>query len=61
MQNVCTPFPLLQKNNIFYVLQLATTINGLAVTGMIYTECVYTVLVATKEPYFLYFSVSHYN
>ena len=61
IQNACTPFPLLQKNNIFYIFQLATPINGLTVTGTVYTECVYTVPVATKEPYFLYFSVSHSN
>ena len=35
--------------------------NGLTVTGTVYTKCVYTVPVATKEPYFLYFSVSHSN
>ena len=58
VQNVCTPFPLLQKSHIFYIFQLATPINGLTVTGMMYTECVYTVPVATKEPNFLYFSVS---
>ena len=58
---MCTPFPLLQKNHIFYIFQLVTNINGLTVTGMVYTVCVYTVPVATKEPYFLYFSVSHSN
>ena len=57
IQNVCTPFPLLQKNHIFYIFKLATPINGLTVTGTVYTECVYTVPAATKEPYFLYFSV----
>ena len=61
MQNVCIPFPLLQKNHIFYIFQLAIPINGLTVTGTVSTECVYAVPVATKEPYFLYFSVSHYN
>ena len=35
--------------------------NGLTVTGTVYTKCVYTVPIATKEPYFLYSSVSHYN
>ena len=61
IQNVCTPFPLLQKNHIFYIFQLATPINGLTVTGTVCAECVYTVPVVTKEPYFLYFSVSPYN
>ena len=57
MQNVCTSFPLLQKNHILYIFQLSVPVNGLTVTGTVYTECVYIVPVATKEPYFLYFSV----
>ena len=58
VQNVCTPFPLLQKSHIFYIFQLATPINGLTVTGMMYTECVYTVPVATKNQIFYIFQLA---
>ena len=61
IQNVYTLFPLLRKNHIFYILNLATPINGLTVTGTVYTECVYTVPVATKKQCFLNFSFSHFN
>ena len=53
--------PVATKEPYFYIFHLASTINGLTVTGTMYTECVYTVSIATKEPYFLYVSVSHSN
>ena len=58
MQNVFTPFPLLQKNHIFYIFQLATPINGLTVTGTVYTDYVYTVPGATKNHVFYIFQLA---
>ena len=46
IQNVCTPFLLLDENDIFNNYRLSTPNNGYTVTGTVYTECVYTVPVA---------------
>ena len=46
IQNVCTPFPLLDENDIFNNYRLSTPNNAYTVTGTVYTECVYTVPVA---------------
>ena len=46
IQNVCTPFSLLDENNIFNNYRLSTPNNGYKDTGTVYTECVYTVPVA---------------
>ena len=46
IQNVCTPFPLLDENDIFNNYRLSTPNNGYTDAGTLYTECVYTVLVA---------------
>ena len=47
IQNVCTPFSLLDENDIFNNYRLSTPNNGHTVIGTVYTECVYTVPVAT--------------
>ena len=47
IQNVCTPFSLLDANDIFNNYRLSTPNNGDTDTGKVYTECVYTVPVAT--------------
>ena len=46
IQNVCTPFLLLDEKDIFNNYRLYTPNNGHIVTGTLYTECVYTVPVA---------------
>ena len=46
IQNVCTPFPLLDENDIFNNYRLSTPNNCYTVTGTVYTECVDTVPVA---------------
>ena len=46
IQNVCTPFLLLDENDIFNDYRLFTPNNGHTVIGTVYTECVYTVPVA---------------
>ena len=52
MQNVFTPFPFLHENNIFNNYRFSTPNHSHTVTGTLYTEGVYTVPVATWEPYF---------
>ena len=47
IQNVCTPFLLQDENDIINSYWLSTPNNGDTVTGTVYTECVYTVPVAT--------------
>ena len=47
IQNVCTPFLLLDENDIFNNYRLSNLNNGHTVTGTVYTERVYTVPVAT--------------
>ena len=46
IQNVCTPFLLLDENDIINNYWLSTPNNGHTVIGTVYTECVYTVPVA---------------
>ena len=46
IQDVCTPFLLLDENDIINNYWLSTPNNGHIVTGTVYTECVYTVPVA---------------
>ena len=53
IQNVCTPFPLLHENHIFNNYRFFTPNHSEKFsTGTAYTECVYTVPVATGERYF---------
>ena len=47
IQNVSTPLQLLHENDIFNNYRLSTPNNGHTVIGTVYTECVYTVPVAT--------------
>ena len=52
IQNVCTPLPLLQENDIFKSYPFFTPNHSHRVPGTVYAEFVYTVPVATREPYF---------
>ena len=53
IQNVCTPFPLVHENHIFYNVLFSTPNRSHIVTGMVFTECVYTVPIARGEQCFL--------
>ena len=45
--NVSTPLQLLHENDIFNNYRLSTPSNGHTVIGTVYTECVYSVPIAT--------------
>ena len=46
-ENVCTPFPLRHENHIFNNNRFSTPNHSHTVTGLVYTECGYTVPIAT--------------